>query len=91
MASKVSFNSARARNKRKCNGWKNWDTWTCGAVIDNDYRAYQYVKANKARLLKMKKREKLSAIHRNSNVGLGNISFRNVSAKELNEQIRSLY
>lgn len=87
---KVNYNSARSRNKRKCNGWKNWDTWTCGAVMDNDFRAYTYVRNNKQKLLRMNKNDKLRAIHRNSDVGLGNISFRNVSAKELNFKIKYL-
>ena len=90
MARGFGFNTARARNKRKCNGWKNWDTWTCGAVIGNDYRTYNYVMKNKNKLLRMKKNDKLRAIDRNSDVGLGNISFRNVSAKELNAQIKEL-
>ena len=86
---KISYNSARVRNKRKCNGWKNWDTWTVGAVMDNDERTYRYVSQNRDKLLKMKKEEKLRAINRNSNVGLRNISFRNVSAKELNYMLRN--
>lgn len=90
MARKYGYNSARSRNKRRCNGWKNWDTWTAGAVISNDYKAYNYVKKNKSKLLKMKKNDKLRAIHRNSDVGLSNISYRNVSAKELNYQIRNI-
>lgn len=82
--------SAKARNHKKCNGWKNWDTWTCGAVMGNDRRTYDYVVKNKQKLLRMKKEDKLRAINRNSDVGLGNISFRNVSAKELDEQIRDM-
>lgn len=90
MARYKSGFSARERNTRKHNGWKNWDTWTTNAVIGNDYRTYNYVRNNKQKLLRMNKTDKLKAIHRNSNVGLGNISFRNVSAKELNQQIREL-
>ncbi len=82
--------SVKARNHTKCNGWKNWDTWTCGAVMGNDRKTYDYVRKNKRKLLSMNKIDKLKAINRNSNVGLGNISFRNVSAKELNRQIREM-
>ncbi len=90
MARYKTGNSVKDRKNRECNGWRNWDTWTVGVVINNDRKAYDYVTKNRERLLRMKKEEKLRAIERASSVGLMGASKQNVDCKELNSQLRDM-
>lgn len=85
-------NSVKDRRNSSCNGWRNWDTWQTSAIIGNDKKAYDFVKKNKARLLSMKKKDKLAEIDRHSKYGLqrSGISFDNVDFRELNSLINDL-
>ena len=90
MARYKTGNSVKDRKNRACNGWKNWDTWAVGVVMSNDRKAYDYVRKNKSRLLRMKKEDKLKAIERNSSIGLMGASKRNVDYKQLNRQLEDM-
>ena len=81
---------AQRRKNRECNGWKNWDTWTVAAVIDNDQKLYDYVTRNKSKLVTMQKKDQLDAIKRNAgyNGYFSGISYDNVSITEINKKIK---
>ncbi len=85
-------NSVKDRRDKSCNGWRNWDTWHTGVIIGNDRKAYDFVRKNKARLLSMKKKDKLAEIDRHSEYGLhrSGISYDNVDFRELNSFINDI-
>lgn len=92
MARYRTGNSVKDRRNRESGGWRNWDTHQTNAIIGNDRKTYEFVKKNKARLLRMKKEEKLAAIDRASGIGLkrSGISYKNVDYRELNSIIDEL-
>lgn len=80
----------KVRNKIKCNGYKNWDTWVCGAVMSTDYNTFNYVRGNKNYILTLPKEKKIKTLNAYSHGMLREVCSRNVNASELNKQILEL-
>lgn len=77
--------------KPKFNGWANRDTWLVNVWIDNDKRNYLYVKANKTRLLALKKASLFATLKRNLRFGTDKINWASVNSTEVKRSIRDVY
>lgn len=90
MARYKTGNSAKNRRDRECDGYRNYDTAVVCIVVHNDRNILDYMRKNGTRVMRMKKDEKLRLLERKSTDGFGEFSARNVSAKELNRELKRL-
>lgn len=72
------------------NGWANRDTWLVALWLDNDRSNYQKVKANKSKIVKLKKELLFRWLRANLKFG-DKIDWSKVRVTEVKEAIKDVY